>query len=151
MDYSGFHLIILSRYIFSFLGLIFISIFLIWGTIYLIKRFIKNKIKYMLIGASVIILSLTLIYLSLDFYKDIPNAINSNYEIVTGVVVVGNNGGRAAEVRDFKIKKENGEIVTVVALSEPLFGGETMEVILLPNTGYGVIIRIIESDTNTGK
>ena len=147
MDYSSHYLEILIRYymIFAF-TIFFIIVFAIYGA-KLIKQYTESKKFIKLLGAIALAGGIVVFsYFSVPHFKDIPNAINQNFVIITGTVVSGDSGGRAPETRGFTVIDDNGNRRSVLANYMPIFTGDRFEIILMPNTGSGVILRKLESE-----
>ena len=79
---------------------------------------------------------------------DIPYAINRNFSVSRGVVVSQHASGSDDHYEDrvFGIKDlETGETVTLYVNYTPIRRGEIYEVIYLPHTKRGAIVRKIEN------
>ena len=145
MDYSSFYPSILLTYFGSFAGVIFLVILFICGEVFLIKQYLKSKAVIEIIGMfACVVIIIAISHFFRQYFKDIPNVINRNYIIATGTVVIGNNGGTESETRDFTLKKDDGETIRILANYMPIQNGDEFEVIYLPNTGCGAIIRKIK-------
>lgn len=113
----------------------------------LIKQYVESK-KIVKLASSIAVSAcvVLLVLFSVAFLKDIPNVINKNYNVVTGTVVSGNRGGKNSETRGITLETDDGERIQVTVNYTPIELGERYEIIRLPNTSYGNVIRKIEDD-----
>ena len=147
MDYSSHYIVILIRYFVSFAVILsIIIVFAIYGA-KLIKKYMESKKFIKLLGAIALAVGVVVFsYFSVPYFKDIPNAINFNFDIIIGTVVSGNSGGRASETRGFTVIDDNGNRRSVLANYPPIFTGDRFEIIIMPNSGSGVILQKLESE-----
>lgn len=147
MDYSGHYPSILLMYFGTFAGVIGGLILLLLGGRRVIKQYMKSKDIIDLLGAIPgAAFAIWLSFFSVPFFKDIPNVINGNYMVVTGTVVSWNSGGSASEARGIVLETDDGKRISVVVNYTPIRKGERYEIIRLPNTTFGSVIRQIEDD-----
>lgn len=146
MDYTAFYPSILFMYFGTFAGVIIAIILLIGGDIYLLKQYLKTKNIIELIGfVTCTIAIIVVLYFSLNFFKDIPNVISKNYTVATGTAEGWDTAGQEPETRGFAFKKDDGEMINIVVTYPPIYQGDRFEVIYLPNTEYGAIVKKLES------
>ena len=126
----------------TFIGLIvaFIS-FGVWE----IKQYIESKKIGDLLGSIFFMVCVVaLVFTSVPCFKDIPNVINKNYITITGTVIEPGFGGRDLETRTPMLLTDDGERVSAVVVYTPFARGERYEIVRLPNTGIGYVVRKIE-------
>ena len=147
MDYSYYYPSILFMYFGTFIG-IFIGFIILakLATSYIRENKVpKESVK----PAGAIILTVCVVLLaifSISFFKDIPNVINENYIVATGTVVSWDSGGTASETRGITLETDDGKRIKTLVNYTPIREGERYEIIYLPNTTFGSIIRQIEED-----
>ena len=145
MDYSYYYPSILFMYFGTFIGVIVFIIMLSYVDISCIRNYIKLKEFKRLVGViiSSVCVALLVIF-SIRFFKDLPNVINNNYLVVTGTVVTWDTGGTASDTRGITLETDDGELIKATVNYTPMGKGERYEIILLPNSSYGSVIRKIE-------
>lgn len=146
MDYSAFYPSILLMYFGTFIGVLVAIVLLIFGDVFLLKQYLKSKAIIELVGfVACIMIIIAVAYFSRNFFKDIPNVVNKNYIITTGTAVGWDAAGPVHETRGFAFKTDDGKIKNIVVNYTPIYKGDRFKVIYLPNTGYGAIIKKLES------
>jgi hypothetical protein len=145
MNYSAYYPSILFMYFGTFAGIILAVALLIYGDIYILKQYIKIKSNIELVGFIVFFVAiLVVLYFSRNYFKDIPNVVSKNYIVTTGTAEGWDSAGQVHETRGFAYKTDGGETKKIVVTYPPVYQGDRFEVIYLPNTGYGAIIRKLE-------
>ena len=145
MDYSHHYPSILLMYFGILAGIIIGLVLLLMGARSLIRQYIESKGITKLAGAiAVVVCVILLAVFSVPWFKDIPNVINKNYIIITGTVVSWNSGGTQSEARGITLETDDGERIKVTVIYTPIREGERYEIIRLPNTPVGSVIRKID-------
>jgi len=145
MNYSAYYPSILFMYFGTFAGIILAVALLIYGDIYILKQYIKIKSNIELVGFIVFFVAiLVVLYFSRNYFKDIPNVVRKNYIITAGTAEGWDSAGQVHETREFAFKTDGGDTQKIVVTYPPVYQGDRFEVIYLPNTGYGAIIRKLE-------
>lgn len=135
------------------------------GGIYLVKAFLlqnaeQTEFKFLFfnnkesiidfIGLILVAVILALILLwSRNVWADVPYAINKDFSRTIGIVVSQDAAGRddVGEARGFRLRDiETGEVLNLQVFYTPIREGEIYEVMYLPNTKVGAIVRKIEGD-----
>lgn len=162
VDYTQHYKTIWFNYFMSMAGMVLILIMLIYGCVYCYKCFYthdfrdsESKIilhyfsKESLIDfiGFVVFLLLTIFFvifqLKGNVAKDLPYVINNDYSIVTGEIV--KQGPRPEfGLRTVHVKNSVGQLVECKVAGATYELGNGYEIIYLPNTGFGSIIRQIE-------
>ncbi len=165
MDYSKFTRTILTEYM-LLAGATILGIALsVIGGIYLVKAFLlqnaeQTEFKFLFfnnkesiidfIGLILVAVILALILLwSRNVWADVPYAINKDFSRTIGIVVSQDAAGRddVGEARGFRLRDiETGEVLNLQVFYTPIREGEIYEVMYLPNTKVGAIVRKIEGD-----
>lgn len=146
INYSAFYPSILFMYFGTFAGILVAIILLICGDIFLLKQYLKSKSIIELVGFVVFIAVIIIVsHFSRNYFKDIPNIVSKNYIITTGTAEGWDSAGQVHETRGFAFKRDDGEIKNIVVTYPPIYQGDRFEVIYLPNTGYGAIVKKLES------
>lgn len=159
MDYSAFYPSILFMYFGAFAGILVAIILLICGDIFLIKQYLKSKSIIELVGIIACVVGIIVVaYFSRNYFKDIPNVISKNYIVTTGTAEgwdsagpISSSAGPVYETRGFAFRKDDGEIKKIVVTYPPVYQGDRFEVIYLPNTGYGAIVKKLDDINETNK
>ncbi|MGI6248083.1 MAG: hypothetical protein ACOYJX_01570 [Acutalibacteraceae bacterium] len=142
MDYSAFYPSILINYFVAFAGIIIAIILLVVSGAFLLKRYLKSKSVIELVGVVACIVAIVAVaYFSRNFFKDIPNVLSENYIVTSGTAQGWDSAGQVHETRGFAFKRDDGEIAKIVVTYPPVYQGDRFEVIYLPNTGYGAIVK----------
>lgn len=145
MDYSAFYPSILFMYFGAFVWVLVAIVLLICGDVFLIKQYLKSKSVIELVGSIACIVAIIAVaYFSRNFFKDIPNVMSKNYIITTGTAEGWDSAGQVHETRGFAFKTDDGVIKKIVVTYTPIYRGDRFEVIYLPNTGYGAIVKKLE-------
>jgi len=151
MDYSAYYPPILFMYFGTFVGVIVAMALLICGAMHVFKLYQKSKSNIMLIGFTVcIVIVIVISYFAQSFFRDIPFVVNKNYIITIGIAQGWDTAGQEPETRGFAFKRDNGEIIDITVTYTPIHQGDRFEVIYLPHTKFGAIVRKIE-DSNEVK
>jgi hypothetical protein len=165
LDYSKFTRTILTEYM-LLAGATILGIALsVIGGIYLVKAFLlqnaeQTEFKFLFfnnkesiidfIGLILVAVILALILLwSRNVWADVPYAINKDFSRTIGIVVSQDAAGRddVGEARGFRLRDiETGEVLNLQVFYTPIREGEIYEVMYLPNTKVGAIVRKIEGD-----
>jgi len=176
MDYSVYYPSVLARYFESLIAGIFMMPFLlgifIFSIVYIIKNkkiietvsiseveggeIVEKKIKYIhnydsVISIILVVVCPILFVLSLsnafNLISDFPHAMNRNFTITTGIVTSWSTADERTYHRVIEIKDINtDEIIKISVWDYPIHKDEILEVIYLPNSGEGAIIRRIDPD-----
>ena len=145
MNYSLHYPSILFIYIGVFAGIILFLILLIREGIILVRQYKKLKsVKKLACAAAAFVCIILLAAFSVPYFKDIPNAVNNNYIIAAGTVVAHDSGGTQSQTRGITLETDEGERIKVTVNYTPMRTGERYEIICLPNTGIGSVIRKTE-------
>lgn len=168
MDYSKYTISIIINYLLIAGSILMIIVLSVIAEVYQAKAFIKqnkemsghkilffsNKgsiIDFTGIFAFAVIIIIALHGLP-DIIADIPYAINKEFSVTKGIVVGQNAAGLddVSESRGFELKVlESGEIINLYVVYTPIRTGEIYEVIYLPHTKAGAIVKKIEDDDLT--
>ncbi len=154
----------LLNYILFAAAVLVIIVLLVIGTFFQLKTFLtqnarqedfkllffhnKGSIVDFIGIVFAVILFVVFLFWSRRVFADIPHAINKDFIVATGVVVSQNAAGRedVGETRGFEIQDlETGEIINLLVFYTPIWQGEVYEVIYLPHSKAGAIVRKIES------
>lgn len=148
MDYSAYYPTILYEYICSFIGILGAITFFVCISVMLFKQYLELKSTLQIIGFIIFItLTIVMFNFSLKYFKDIPNILNENYIVTTGTAVGQHTPGQVPETRGFKFRGDDGVVMSIVVTYLPVFQGDRFEVIYLPHTGFGAIIRKIDKES----
>lgn len=162
MDYSKYTSSILTNYL-ILAGAVILGIVLsIMGEVYLTKVFIKQNAEqsgyrilffnnkesiidfFGIIAVSVVLL--LILFWSRNVLADIPNAIRRDFQVTTGIVVGQDAAGleNVGENRGFELQDlKTGEIINLQVFYTPIRKNEIYEVIYLPHTKSGAIVKKI--------
>lgn len=163
MDYSKFYSSIMIHYLSLLVAIIIGLVLVICADVFCIKAFLKQnavetetKIWFFsnkgslidFLGVIVfIIVALLILFFSRNILADIPNVINKNYVVTSGVVTAHDSSGKddVAETRSFTLKDFNtGKEVKLLVTYTPIRQGDIYEVLYLPSSKAGAIVRKIE-------
>ena len=146
MDYSSYYPAIIELYLWHCCGLIVIPSLLIWMGVHLAKYInAKSTISLIIVPILLILWVGFSIPLYTKYIKDIPNIINENYIVTTGTATSWNTTGPENTSRSFEFTTDDGEVIKLsVQSTKPVYQGDRYEVIYLPHTKCGAIVRKIE-------
>jgi hypothetical protein len=147
MDYSVFYPSILFMYSILLAAVLVGIILALSVSFYYLKELLKEKGVMNLVAVICFFtIVLVILYFSIDIFCDIPNVIKKNYVITTGIAIDSNNAGQEPEIRGFPLKRNyTNEIIRVAVTYYPINEGDEFEVIYLPNSKIGAIVRKIEN------
>ena len=144
IDYSYTYPAILYNYFLTELGNIVILGFFIYSVFNQKKEYIKGKQIGDLWGAICFgIFAIIMVGMLANDLRDIPNIVNKNYIVTTGVSLDRTSSERGVELRTFQFKPDDDEIAPfrVSAKAPPVRPGDRFEIIYLPVTKLGSVIR----------
>ena len=134
--------------------LIILANLLLKKAIYIVREndlpcILKEKIFYFAIIAIACVTLFLLLMMTqiIAAIKDIPHLKNGDCSSIIGIVVSQDAAGRedVPEDRTFKLKNiESGEIVELRVFYTPIKNGDVYEVVYLPHTRCGAVVRKIE-------
>lgn len=90
-----------------------------------------------------LILLVTFTIVSLPYFKDIPYIRDKEFEIITGIVDVGDNTKSDTYKRRYVsiLQQETNEKISVSFFDSFVHSGEKITVICLPNTKFGTRVQ----------
>ena len=144
IDYSYTYPAILFTYFKIELGNILLLGFSVYFVFTPKKEYIKGKKVGDLLGALFfVVLAIIIVSMFANELRDIPNIVNKNYVVTTGASLEPTSSERGVEFRGFRFKPDNEEIAPfrVYAKAPPVHPGDRFEIIYLPVTKLGVVIR----------
>jgi hypothetical protein len=145
MDYSVFYANIIFHYGLSFGGIMLFLGFVAYNIFLFAKKYIRNRTVSLVFNAVFGLFAfIALVYFTVPFIRDIPNIKNRNYIIATGTSVGWDNGGTRPSIRSFDFLKDDGEMIKLHVFYGPVNKGERFEIIYLPYSKIGDIVRKLE-------